>query len=478
MKIIALNNARNFFGIAIHIAIFCLVFFVLPYSVSAAQYYRSPEVKLFSESSQGFTNMHSFYAYDSLFTGGGTVAVADLGTDGVNEIVTAAGLGGSPHIRTFDLAGNFLTQFYAYDENMRAGVNVTAGDIDGDGRAEIITAPKSGGGPHVRVFNSYGMVKSTVGYYAYDVEYHGGVNIAAGDVDGDGIDEIVTGTGIDTASHVRVFDGTGTPKDLDFYPFAAEMQGGVSVAVGNVDGGLESEIITAVQNNGEAWVKVYKYNSERTILGEWKAFDNGFSGGINVTAGDVDGDGLDEVIVAVNGHGGPQVLMFKAHGDQLNPGFFAYEEDFHGGVAVAVGDIDNSGRESVVVLPGKMKPDGRTDVAKYVRVDLSEQRMYAYEQGYLVNSFLVSTGLSRTPTPPGEYHIQRKLYSHLYSGPGYYLPNTLYNLQFRSGYYLHGAYWHNNFGHPMSHGCVNISYHDAAWLFDWMQVGDLTVIEY
>jgi len=123
-------------------------------------------------------------------------------------------------------------------------------------------------------------------------------------------------------------------------------------------------------------------------------------------------------------------------------------------------------------------PDGRTDVERYVRVDLSEQRMYAYEHGYLVNSFLISSGLPGTPTPIGETTIQRKLYSHLYSGPGYYLPNTLYNLQFRPHYYLHGAYWHNNFGHPMSHGCVNISYANAEWLFNWMQVGDLTVIEY
>ena len=175
---------------------------------------------------------------------------------------------------------------------------------------------------------------------------------------------------------------------------------------------------------------------------------------------------------------GPQVKMFEAYGEQINPGFFAFEEDFHSGVNVVVGQTDASTKEEIVLMSGKLKPDGRTDVNKYFRVDLSEQTAYAYEQGYLVKTFLISSGLPGTPTPPGEYHIQRKIYSHLYSGPDYYLPNTLYNLQFRSHYYLHGAYWHNNFGHPMSHGCINISYENAAWLYNWMAVGDLTVIEY
>lgn len=447
--------------------------------VAAATYLRAPEVRFFVGQSNGsWKQTSTFYAYDQGFTGGGSIAMADLGKDGTAEIITAAGLGGGPHIRTFRLDGSYIHQFYAYDQNMTYGVNVAAGDVDGDGAAEIVTGPKAGGGPQIRVFDGTGRVDHTVGFYAFDQSYHGGVNVAVGDVDGDGKGDIVVGSGEEMEPTVKVFSASGVAKSIEFHPFPVDNTGGVSVAVGNVDKDAAAEIVTAVQQDGDAWVKIYDYNAQRTIVKEFKVLGDGHQGGVNVAAGDVDGDGTAEIVVAVHGKGGPQVKMYEANGTDINPGFFAYEEDFHSGVNVAVGKINADAKVDIVTLPGKLKPDGRTNEHRYVRVDLSEQRMYAYEDGYLVNSFLVSTGLSGTPTPPGETRIQRKIYNHLYSGPGYYLPNTLYNLQFRPHYYLHGAYWHNNFGHPMSHGCVNISYTNAKWLYEWMQEGDLAVIEY
>jgi lipoprotein-anchoring transpeptidase ErfK/SrfK len=80
---------------------------------------------------------------------------------------------------------------------------------------------------------------------------------------------------------------------------------------------------------------------------------------------------------------------------------------------------------------------------------------------------LSSTGLPNTPTVLGEYEIYWKLESTLMTGPGYYLPEVPYTMYFYAGYALHGAYWHDNFGQPMSHGCVNLSIDNAKELFEW-----------
>ena len=91
----------------------------------------------------------------------------------------------------------------------------------------------------------------------------------------------------------------------------------------------------------------------------------------------------------------------------------------------------------------------------------------------MVNSFVVSTGTWQFPTVTGQYHIYVKyLYSDM-AGPGYYLPDVPYTMYFYKGYGIHGTYWHNNFGTPMSHGCVNMITSEAGWVYNWASVGTL-----
>ena len=120
---------------------------------------------------------------------------------------------------------------------------------------------------------------------------------------------------------------------------------------------------------------------------------------------------------------------------------------------------------------------------KRIDVDLSSQRVYAYEGGSRVNEFVVSTGLwGRTPT--GTFTIQRKVSSQTMAGGNraigtyYYLPGVPWvqffgnaQVPWSRGFSFHGTYWHNNFGHPMSHGCVNMKTPDAQWLYDWAPMG-------
>lgn len=115
---------------------------------------------------------------------------------------------------------------------------------------------------------------------------------------------------------------------------------------------------------------------------------------------------------------------------------------------------------------------------RWIDVDLSEQRLTAYEGNVPVRSTLVSTGLPRTPTPTGQFRIYIKYVADDMAGPGYYLPGVPYVMYFYRGYSLHGTYWHSNFGHPMSHGCINLPTPEAQWLYNWAPVGTLVNIHW
>lgn len=128
--------------------------------------------------------------------------------------------------------------------------------------------------------------------------------------------------------------------------------------------------------------------------------------------------------------------------------------------------------------PAMDVPEQISGLDRWVEVNLSQQMVYAYEGEELVNSFLVSTGTWQYPTVTGEYRIYAKYRYADMAGPGYYLPNVPYTMYFFKGYALHGTYWHNSFGTPMSHGCINLTIADAAWLYEWADIGTLVSIHY
>ncbi len=123
-------------------------------------------------------------------------------------------------------------------------------------------------------------------------------------------------------------------------------------------------------------------------------------------------------------------------------------------------------------------PEAGDYSGRWIEVNLSQQMLYAHEGDTTVASFLVSTGVPAFPTVTGRYYIYIKLVSTLMQGDGYYLPDVPYTMYFYRGYGIHGTYWHHNFGHPMSHGCVNMYTPDAKWMFNWASVGTMVVIHY
>ena len=131
-----------------------------------------------------------FFAYADSFRGGVNVAIGDLNGDGIKEIICGAGYNGGPHVRVFRKDGTLINPgFFAYDKTFRGGVNVAVGDVDGDGVDDIVTGPGLGGSPLARVYDRDGNLQSE--FYIFDSTDRDGLEVVTADIDDDGIAEIL-----------------------------------------------------------------------------------------------------------------------------------------------------------------------------------------------------------------------------------------------------------------------------------------------
>ena len=287
-------------------------------------------------------------------------------------IVTGAGPGGGPHVRVFDFQENVLGQFFAYAPAFRGGVSVASGDVDGDGQDEIITGAGPGGGPHVRVFSRQGEVKSQ--FFAYAPAFRGGVSVASGDVDGDGQDEIITAPYSQGEPIIKIFDKDGKLK-FKFLAYADNFYGGVRIAVGDVDGNGNLEIITGAGPGGGPHVRVFSRLGR--VLYEFFAYAPAFRGGVSVASGDVDGDGQDEIITGAGPGGGPHVRIFNQNG-AIERQFFAFDPEWRSGVNVASGDIRGDGQKLIITAPAS----GKEPLVRIFTASRLEKQFFAYAPAF------------------------------------------------------------------------------------------------
>lgn len=277
------------------------------------------------------------------FTAGMSVAAANLDSDSDIEFVTGAAPSGGPLVKAFDNNGTQISAFYAYDATFRGGVDVTAADVDNDGKAEIITAAGAGGGPHIKIFKTNGTLFSQ--FFAYDTNFRGGVNISAADMDGDGKAEIVTGPGAGGGPHVKVFSADGVMKS-QMFAYDAGFHGGVDVAaIGNTtkasskasSSSSANGFVTAPLKGGGPHVKVF--SADGVMKNQFFAFDTNFNLGLRVASGNSDsGNSGMEIIVAPASGGGPNVKVFSTTGTLIYNNFVAFETWWRGGYDVALFD--------------------------------------------------------------------------------------------------------------------------------------------
>jgi lipoprotein-anchoring transpeptidase ErfK/SrfK len=138
----------------------------------------------------------------------------------------------------------------------------------------------------------------------------------------------------------------------------------------------------------------------------------------------------------------------------------------------------SSTEESIAPKPKVNLPPGVEKGEIWIDVDLTNQYLQVYKGKNLLDGFVVSTGTWRTPTVTGQYQVYVKYVAADMAGPGYYLPSVPYVMYFYDGYGIHGTYWHNNFGTPMSHGCINLHTEDAEWVYNKSSVGTTVNIHY
>ncbi|MFH1173096.1 MAG: putative glycoside hydrolase [bacterium] len=239
--------------------------------------------------SRGEAIRNGFFAYNQNYSGNSQIIVKDLDNDNRPEITVA----GKSQVDIFNAQGKKLTGFYPYGQYYNLGINLAIGDLDNNGTLEIVTGTQ-GGGPQIRIFNKDGKLINP-GFFAYDLSFRGGVNVAVGDLNGDGWGEIVAGAGTGGGPHIRIFGIDGRLINPGFFAYNSAFRGGVNVATGDLDGNGTDEIIAGAGSGGGPHIRIFNKDG-KLINSGWFAFDQNNLGGVKVSAQDINKDGKDEII--------------------------------------------------------------------------------------------------------------------------------------------------------------------------------------
>ena len=413
--------------------------------VAAADAGAPPEVRVYDFATGALRSQ--FLAYDSSMLSGVRVAVGDVNGDGFDDLITAPGPGALPNVRVFDgLSGNLMSSFFAYDGAFQGGVFVATGDIDGDGRKDIITGVGPGGGPNLKVFRGDGTLMSS--FFAYNPAYSGGVRVAAGDVNGDGRDEIITGVGFGGGPHVQAFDlASGTPQVLSsFYAYQPNFTAGIFVAAGDIDGDGRAEIITGAGAGGGPHVQAF--DARGNVKLSFFAFSPAFNGGVRVAAADVNNDGRAEILAGTGYGTQPVTAVFNGQSGALQVNA-AFPSGVQVGIYVAMSrtplNLPSTPSDQIQAAYNNLALIARTNQPIIV---IQQNNRFLGSYPYGIYGFGYGTNYPYFYDAPGLFYSPDYFYSPGYfsqsyfTAPTYVTPYTydsFYNEYYSDPYYYDGG---------------------------------------
>jgi hypothetical protein len=308
----------------------------------------------------------------------------------VGIIVVAPDAGRVPEVRVFDAeTGAVKFAIDAYNESFRGGVRVAVGDVNADGIPDIITAPGPGHEPLVQVFNgATGQLYTgdAGSFLAFDQDFLNGVWVAAGDVNGDGFADIITGKDAGGTPQVRVFDGLDSGLIHEFNAYSSGFRGGVRVAAGDINGDGAADIITAPGPGREPELRVFNGLDAREI-DSVRAFDNSFRRGVYVAAADVNGDGRTDIIASGGDAIQRVVIAFKGKRlSKILPGTLVspYNPQTGDSVRIAAVDTNGDGLAEIVTAP----PPGALGGPKVFRMGPTPTEIDNFFAGAITDSTL------------------------------------------------------------------------------------------
>lgn len=242
--------------------------------------------------------------------------------------------------RFFDVKGNRVRNgFFTFEEKYKGGDQVAHIDVDGNGKRDLVVAR----GAKLSAWQDDGQPLMTV--YPFTANYKGEMRIAIGDINGDKKMELLVAPSDGYPAPIKVYTLYGAAYRADWYPYGTQYKGGFHIAVADVGNDLGNNIILGAGVGREPIVDMFDYAFNR-VTG-WRAFEATFKGGIDVASGDLDGDGIDEIIVGAGPGKEPVIKVYSKDGKQLAE-FKGYTSILKQGIDVETADVDFDGKKEIV----------------------------------------------------------------------------------------------------------------------------------